>query len=471
MAKQVADFKGGHGIDGKESDEQLRRWKPEDWAKHQKKGNYNLSMVNLNFEIVDGTVQPVNKNDSLPDRFSRRLAEAGLVDPNARRKVKNIRTLGKYIFGGSRERMQEMAFGHTIEHTIDGDFSYLKRSPEIENWAIDVYNHVGKTYGFENIISFVVLLDELNPHAHCSILPINTQGHLNFKRVFLAGGQTKDNASQALLDFHSSLYEQVNCHYGLDRGDSIVMTGARHKSSEQYHRELNADIKKLETKIKSLHTMISNQQKILSSLDEQIADAQQLYENGELTKADLDDKIEKLNMEKERTLDAITKRLAQIEDAENELADLIGQNSDLQKSIDNLQGILSSLKRQFVEESDTAVVNGAFSFVVDSIRQQYDNETWAHRQDAIEESDLWYIQNNWAEIKSMALQLILGGTPQTIVNSCGGGGSTSDLRWDGRDDDDTDIQWSHRCVRKSVALHKAGYVLGGKNYNRQKGRG
>jgi hypothetical protein len=42
---------------------------------------------------------------------------------------------------------------------------------------------VAEKYGEENIASFVVHLDETNPHAHCTLLPIQ-DGKFAYKKMF-----------------------------------------------------------------------------------------------------------------------------------------------------------------------------------------------------------------------------------------------------------------------------------------------
>lgn len=36
----------------------------------------------------------------------------------------------------------------------------------------DVYRFVADKYGEENIVAFILHLDETNPHVHCTLLPI-----------------------------------------------------------------------------------------------------------------------------------------------------------------------------------------------------------------------------------------------------------------------------------------------------------
>ena len=78
----------------------------------------------------------------------------------------------KFIFGGNHDRTLQMAFGDQTVCTDRGeDNSHLHRCPEIEQWAMDVYDWCARRYGRENIIGFQVHLDETSPHIHA----LNTQ--------------------------------------------------------------------------------------------------------------------------------------------------------------------------------------------------------------------------------------------------------------------------------------------------------
>lgn len=473
MAKQVADLRPGNGMDAAEGDEQHRRWKPEDWPKHQKRGNYNPTMVHLNFEIVDGVIQPVNTADPIPNRFVRRLAQLGIEDPNLKRVKKNIRTLGKIIFGGSRDRMQEMAFGHAINHSIDADFSNLKRTAEIEQWAKGIYDFVCKEYGRDNVLSFVVHLDELNPHIHASILPISKEGKLSYKDVFLGGGQTKEDCSRASSAFHTRLHDEVNYKYGLDRGDPVVLTGAEHRTTEEYRRDLNNEVKQLETKIKSFRTMLQNLENQYSQTLEKIADAQEQFKQGEITKAELDKAIAELNATKESLEQKIELRKGQLKEAEAEHEQLTGRNQIMQDDLSSAKAELGILHDQFHNQTLASVAAGALNVTMGSILKQKEMSQYFMQQEALENTDLWYLTENWGEIATMISYLLMGGSPYDFVPSSGGGGSSSDLRWDGkRKDDETDIAWATRCARTGIHAHKKGFSLpGGQGGGMSGGRG
>ena len=187
------------------------------------------------------------------------------------------------IFGGSRERMLEIAFGDQNLNTNKGaDNSHLQRSKDIEDWAVDTYNFVAKRFGEDNIVSFYVHLDETNPHIHCTLLPIQQNGdRISWKHVF---GESLAEERNTLTRLHNELYEEVGSKWELERGSNKAETGAKHRSTEEYKRDLVNEVQylektregllkqihRLEIKLKGLSTMIANLQSRKETIAEQI---------------------------------------------------------------------------------------------------------------------------------------------------------------------------------------------------------
>ena len=204
IAKQVMDIKVSKGI-AQSSNEELRRWTEKGWEQAMREGNYDRSREHLNFEIQKGgVIMSVDKNHSLPNRMAENLAKRGIKDPNEGLEEPRFRTVVNIIFGGSTERMREMAFG---EQEVDFDSkegnSHIKRMPDIENWAKDIYDFVAEKYGEENIISFIVHLDEKNPHIHCALMPIDKDNKFSFKKLF--HGENKLAYKNYLFGLHDDL--------------------------------------------------------------------------------------------------------------------------------------------------------------------------------------------------------------------------------------------------------------------------
>ena len=111
--KQVMDIRASKGITVGQSNEHQRRWSEKGWNNATATGNYDRSRESLNFEIKkDGIISSVDKRKSIPQLMAENLAERGIKDPNEGREIPKYRTVVNFIFGGTRERMLEIAFGN-----------------------------------------------------------------------------------------------------------------------------------------------------------------------------------------------------------------------------------------------------------------------------------------------------------------------------------------------------------------------
>lgn len=89
-------------------------------------------------------------------------------------------------------------------------------------------------------------------------------------------------------------YAAVNEKWGLERGDDIHETGARHKSLEEHNRELHRENKsleeELETKrraVKGLTTMIENLTRRQDDIQSQIAELEAQQQESDSNKEDI----------------------------------------------------------------------------------------------------------------------------------------------------------------------------------------
>ncbi len=191
----------------------------------------------LNFEVITGgIIIPVNKKYSLVERFSDLLYIRGIADPNSKLKPSELgkkgrgrRTCALIFIGGSKERMRELAFGDQLVSDAPGaDNSHVIRSSDIEHWAVDIYKFMVRVYGDENIVAFVVHLDQKNPGVVCVVLPVTEQNKLSWHLTF---GHTIAEFQKRMCKIHDELAE-VNKKYGLQRGMSKV-TKKRHKEQKE----------------------------------------------------------------------------------------------------------------------------------------------------------------------------------------------------------------------------------------------
>ena len=373
MNRQVIDIRTSAGV-GDISNEILRRWSDKGYDQAVKEGNYDRSRERLNFEIAKGgKVVPVDKDRPLDKRMAEMLASRGIKDPNVGRVNPNIRTAVQFIFSGSHDRMTELAFGNQkVDFEAKCGNENVQRMPEIEQWAKDIYDFVARKFGEENIISFVVHLDETTAHAHCDIVPVNEQGRISYKDVF--HGHNKAEYKQFILQLHNELAE-VNRKWGLARGTSKVLTGAKGHTTESYRRWLNQECDSLEERR-------SNLQKALDELNKELATAMTkqksfttMIENLTAKKEELERELQPLR-ELQKNGDAISQEIAQkIQDLENrkafveeKLAEKEAKLSSTVQEIDSLRQDKEALEQEASELAEKASAS---------------EQDWAHSKGAV----------------------------------------------------------------------------------------
>ena len=357
MAKQVMDIQNSHGISQGESDENQRNWSEKQWQNKLQMSdrNYDYTRRNLNFEIADGKVQKIDTSKSIDQKMREMCAARGMRwpnDPNPRRKpgdddskVKERNVAACFVFEGSRERMHEIAFGGygVVDLSRGADNSHVQRSPEIEQWALDTYNWVGRKFGYENIASFYVHLDETNPHIHCDVLPVATvkgKERVSYNKVF--GAPSKVGNQEKWRAFHDSYYEEVGSKWGLDRGDDIQVTGAKHRTYEQYQEDLRKDIKKCETKIKGLTSMIYNLENRQNDLQVEISYLEHDVDVNQ-------EAIDKKRQELETVQSQLNEKKTSLDDAQQQLQELKKEIGDKNEEVKQLSASIYSLRSDLQE--------------------------------------------------------------------------------------------------------------------------
>ena len=294
-----------NGISQRESDEQQRNWTAQQWRKKASDSlaNYDPTRAKLNFEIArGGVVQPIDTSKSIAQKMAEDLAARGIKDPNNNGDGKRkYRTIAKFIFGGNRERMHELAFGNQkVDLTKGADNSGITRCKDIENWALDVYNFMARRYGEENII---------------------------WKSVF---GDGREAESANMTALHSDLLEQVNKKWGLERGSNMAETGARHRSTEEYKRELVSEVCELETtregllrqirraeiKLKGISTMIAHLNERRQAIQDEIDQIARQFGQDGCDNAALASRMAALRSEMEAVKEKLALRQQMLEDAE-----------------------------------------------------------------------------------------------------------------------------------------------------------
>lgn len=469
-AKQVIDFRPSKGITTAQSNEHQRRWTEKGWQSAATQGNYDRSRERLNFEIRGGKVCPIDKSRSIPERMADILRDRGIKDPNEGLEEPRFRTVVNFIFGGSRERMTELAFGdQNVDLAHGADNSHLHRCNDIEEWAKDVYRFVADKYGDENIVAFIVHLDETNPHVHCTLLPIK-DGKFAYKQIF--AGKDKYEFSARMKALHSE-FAEVNKRWGMERGSSVSETGARHRTTEEYRRQLSeqctsieqtiaahqrtlsslqSDIRLAERRVKGLTSMVNNlllekaeKKAALAELHRQILaehdnpdtirqQVQQLEQELSAIQTKLDDKQEKLS-EADRKLDTLREEITAIQERTEEL------RQEAHKYSGTIQHGADTLLRNALLENMVSEFSERVAQLTEEGKNVFDG------------SLLQAFAENGTEVMYCATLLFLGYVDDatTFAEGHGGGGTSSDLKW-GRDDDEDDRAWARRCMMNALRM-------------------
>ena len=470
--KQMMDFKPVKSVDANVSNEHQRNWSDELFGRKAKDPdhNYDRSRTALNFQVGrGGVITAVDKLRRIGDKVDEIIKSR--LNPKARvTAISNHAVM--VVFGGNRERMREMAFGSQDFHEHEETNGHLIRQPEIEQWAKDIYGFVCREFGEENVASFIVHLDETGPHAHCVFVPLTADGRLCSKEVI--GGKNKIEAQQHMRDLHTRLAE-VNRKYGLDRGDDIHETGARHRSTAEYNRDLHREnakletlisdksgqlgrleeqIKKAETRVKGLTTMIANLERQEAELNDEIAQLEADIENGAGDVSELRHRIAELENQLESTGQKLADKRDKLKLADRQLTELQDELHIVKEKRDSAQKNYHEFTEKNQEQVRMRLTDAVFAKMVVDVRSLLDampSELKAN----IDGDFLTAIAEQPNEILKCAMYLFLGyldGATQ-FAQSCGGGGTSSDLPW-GRNPDEDDRRFAYRCMMQAHRMMK-----------------
>ena len=508
--KQAMHVEAGKSFGTAEANENERRWNDDkiDRKNQDPTNHYDKTRMKLNFEIgPDGKVHPLGYQEkSLEVRLQERLTELGWKPFKPDSKIQP-NCYAKFIFGGNHDRTLEMAFGtQTVNLDKGADNSHLQRCPEIEQWAKDVYDWCAKRYGQKNIIGFQVHLDESSPHIHALIVPVGQRAKSGRECVMWSAkfGKNRYEYGRILREMHTSLYEEVGSKYGLERGDSIDGRNVQHLHKREYIRKLTQEAKQVEKAVKGLQTMMRHLESKIYSYNHQLEEAEKELASGRITldryekqKADiqkliaeyqakLEDKADKLN-EKEQELERLTRDVTKarsvVQPFRNHKVDfmppritekvpLFGtdkwverQNRYIAKHFTEIVRKIESLyKSDAARQVETAQRNVLADYG-EFYRLKRENLSLLEINQELE-SELNTLLSQLAvpSIRNMIFAIadaLIGSQPVPI--SSGGGGSTSDLPWDGRRLDEEEEAYRRRCL---LHAFKVVNTCNRKNYRR-----
>lgn len=335
MAKQVCDIKSTKGVSAADSREQLRAWskKQQENRMQNKNLNYDFTRTHLNFEIVNGEIKEVDKTVLLQDSIMSNLEQRGIPIPGAgkshvkkgtpepEKMQRNI--AARMILGGSTEYMSQIAFGDQVVDFHKGaDNSHITRTQEIEQWALDEYKYLEKTYGKGSVARFIVHLDEGWPHIHATVIPtavIKGKERVSWRSVFGGSLDVSRAKWKKIIDDH---YELVGKKWGLDRGDPVMETGAKHFSTRDYQKQMEQENVRLEGRIAELN----------KQLDGLVSDYDTLNDRYDVLKKDYNDLSKKI--------DSLEGRYTTLED-------------DLRKGVKAMKSLTTMIDNKIQERSDS----------------------------------------------------------------------------------------------------------------------
>ena len=447
------------------SAEHQRKWDESRWEckLDDPERNYDKSRTHLNFEVrKGGVIAPVDQSVCIKEKVDARIAEWKAERLAATGKEPIVRSTQhlsvSLVIGGNSERMNELAFGNQVLQER-GNNAHIKRMPEIEQFALDNYKALAKRIGEKNIISFIAHCDEKNCHIHATITPILEDGRLSAKDMF--GGGSLVAARDKMREWHD-WYAEVNKKWGLERGDDIHETGARHKSLEEHNRELHRENKsleeELETKrraVKGLTTMIENLTRQQKEIESQITELEAQLRKSDSNKVDIARDIQSLQ---DKLYDVKEKLAEKVEKLGNVNKELESLRDEYNSQVDSLNDAIECDKQM------TSYLNQHVSIMLKaSILDQvlYDAskicreipEAKAMAEDTFidDRNDL-----RWKDVLSTGLRVFIAGIDGAtgVAQVSGGGGTSNDMPW--REKDEDFLDWARRAMRYAHAKHYPG---------------
>lgn len=499
--KQAMHVEAGKSFGTAEANENERRWNDDkiDRKNQDPTNHYDKTRMTLNFEIgADGKVHPLGYQEkSLEVRLQERLEELGWKPFKLNSKIQP-NCCAKFVFGGNHDRTLEMAFGNQSVNLEKGaDNSHLHRCEEIENWAKDVYDWCVQRYGQENIVGFHVHLDESSPHIHALIVPVGIRPKSGRECVMWSAkfGKDRYEYGRILKEMHTSLYEDVSSKYGLERGDSIDGRNVQHLYKRDYIRKLSKEAKQAEKAVKGLQSMMRHLESKIFSYRLQLEEAENELASGKITldgyeaqKADiqkliaeyqtkLEDKTDKLHIkeqELERLTADVTKARSVVQPFRNHKVDftppqitekvpLFGtdkwverQNQHIARQFTEIVRKIESLYRSDAARQVEAAQSNVLADYGELYQLRRENKSLSDANESLE-SELNTLLEQLAipSIRNLIFAVVdalIGGQPVPV--SSGGGGSTSDLPWDGRRPDEEEEAYRRRCLMAAIGMVK-----------------
>ena len=392
--------------------------------------NANADRTHLNRELVRFPEGVSNRTEAIQHRID----TAGL-----RRKVgKNQTKAIRIILTGTHEQMMKIANDGRLNSWIDANLKWLK-----------------DTFGEENLVSCVLHMDEKTPHLHATVVPIVTGERIRREREGEKKYDTKsgprlsadDVMRRTRLHEYQSSYAAAMKPFGLQRG--IVGSTAKHQANSEYYRQrviqYEEDIAKLQADVEKAqegrNTILAWSGKgDLAKAKKARLQEQHKSEIGKLRngyQAEIDKAIrraetaERQSEEKDAVIDRQRKLIDRLDRMANPQRYSLSSGAELVRiNVSNYRNpslhIWTRVGEELYEDTrfqiDYDVAQRHFKGLITD--EEFVNAVFEPQEQ---------VSGKQAELLGAAFTLAAGGPAEVHVGT-GGGGSTSDLPWNTKED-------------------------------------
>ena len=300
----------------------------------------------------------------------------------------------------------------------------------------------------------------------------STREHLNF--------EIKKGGVICEVDKKTSVPKRIKI---LERGDRISETGARHRSTEEYHAELREklmseneqqsqtiegqqtvireqratlsglekDIKHATARFKALQTMIANLESKKNRLLEEVEQLKRDRDSGKISAEEAKIRLDRIQKELEEVDEKIADKTQKLHTAELQLAQLQTKTLSAERKFEEVQKKLQKEVPLLSKATDAKHRVAKYHEFLSSL-------PFEQRQVARQTGDILFdgsiaetIMDNAVQVTSIAAALYLGYLDAaTKISQSGGGGGGPGTGWGKRDDED-DLAFRQRCF--FMALH------------------
>ena len=303
----------------------------------------------------------------------------------------------------------------------------------------------------------------------------STREHLNF--------EIKKGGVICEVDKKTSVPKRIKI---LERGDRISETGARHRSTEEYHAELREklmseneqlsqtiegqqtvireqratlsglekDIKHATARFKALQTMIANLESKKNRLLEEVEHLKRDRDSGKISAEEAKIRLDRIQKELEEVDEKIADKTQKLHTAELQLAQLQTKTLSAERKFEEVQKKLQKEVPLLSKATDAKHRVAKYHEFLSSL-------PFEQRQVARQTGDILFdgsiaetIMDNAVQVTSIAAALYLGYLDAaTKISQSGSGGGRPGTGWGKRDDED-DLAFRQRCffIKKTIGV-------------------